>query len=210
MISGFLVKKGQMTSIYTEDGKRIAVTKCAALPLKVTQIKNAEKDGYQAVQVAYGSKKTLDKATSVKLEKNKLDIKPRAFKEFKLIGDQTLEVGADINVDSVLTAGETVDVTGNSKGRGFAGVIKRHGFKKQPIKNASDRIRAPGSIGAQTPGKVVRGKKMPGHMGNATQTVTNLKIVSVNPETNEILISGSVPGAINSWITISKRIKNEN
>ncbi|MEI8067443.1 MAG: 50S ribosomal protein L3 [Candidatus Shapirobacteria bacterium] len=205
MISGFIVKKGFMTSVYTEDGKRIAVTKCAALPIKVTQIKTTEKDGYQAVQVAYGIRKKLDKATAGKLSKAKIDLKPQHFKEFKALADQEIEIGSDITIDSVFAVGDTVDATGTTKGRGFAGVIKRHGFKKQPIKNASDRIRAPGSIGAQTPGKVVKGKKMPGHMGNVNETVTFLKVIDVNKETNEILISGSIPGCINSWVTISKR-----
>ena len=204
MISGFLVKKGQMTSIYTPEGKRIAVTKCVAQPLIVTQVKTPEKDSYQAVQVAYGQRKKLDKATSAKLAKNKIKATPKAFKEFKLTSDQPLEVGAQITFDSVFTVGDQVDITGISKGRGFAGVIKRHGFKKQPIRGSSDRVRHPGSIGAQTPSKVVRGKKMPGHMGNVNKTITGLKIVAINPENNEILISGSCPGSFNSWITIKK------
>ena len=204
MISGFLVKKGQMTSIYTEDGKRIAVTKCVALPLIVTQIKNKEKDDYQAVQVAYGQRKKLDKSTSTKLNKLKIEATPKGFQEFELTSDQTPEIGSSISVDTVFTAGENIDITGISKGRGFAGVIKRHGFKKQPIRGSSDRVRHPGSIGAQTPSKVVRGKKMPGHMGNVNKTVENLKIISINPENNEILISGSFPGHFNSWITLKK------
>lgn len=195
-----------MTSIYTEDGKRIAVTKCVAQPLKVTQVKNQEKDGYQAIQVAFGSKKNLDKATSAKLSKVKLDIKPQHFKEFKSTTEEAIEVGNDITIDSVFAVGDSVDVTGTSKGRGFAGVIKRHGFQRQPVTGGqSDRTRAPGAIGAQTPGKVVRGKKMPGHMGNVTKTITGLKVVAINKDTNEILISGSVPGHFNSWITILKR-----
>jgi len=204
MISGFLVKKGQMTSIFTEDGKRIAVTKCVAKPLVVTQIKNQEKDGYQAVQVAYGQRKRLDQSTSSKLNKLKIEGTPKGFQEFFLTSDQTPEVGSNISIDTIFTVGEKVDITGISKGRGFAGVIKRHGFKKQPLLGASDRVRHPGSIGAQTPGKVVRGKKMPGHMGNVNKTVENLKIVAINPENNEILISGSFPGHFNSWITITK------
>lgn len=184
MISGFILKKGQMTSIYTEDGKRIAVTKCIAQPLTVVRIKNTEKDGYQAIQMSYnGAKKK---------------------KEFNLTSDQIPEIGSNITFDSIFTVGENVDITGVSKGRGFAGVIKRHGFKKQPIRGSSDRVRHPGSIGAQTPAKVVRGKKMPGHMGNTNKTIENLKIIAINPENNEILISGSVPGSFNSWVTIKK------
>ena len=146
----------------------------------------------------------MDKATETKVSKLKLDIKPRLFKEFKLTTDQIPEVGSDITVESVLTEGEVIDVTGISKGRGFAGVVKRHGFKKQPILGSSDRVRRPGSIGAQTPGKVVKGKKLPGHYGVETVTVSGLKVVSINPETKEIFIKGSVPGSFNSWVTIKK------
>lgn len=205
MISGFIIKKGQMTSMFLENGKRIAVTKCQALPLKVTQIKNIAKDGYEAVQVAYGSRKNIDKPTSSKLAKLKLDIKPKNFKEFKLTGDQLPEISSDITVDSVLSVGDVISATGTSKGHGFAGVIKRHGFHRQPVTGGqSDRTRAPGSIGAQTPSKVVRGKKMPGHYGNVTKTVTNLKVVAINTDKNEIIIAGPMPGHFNSWITISK------
>ncbi len=193
-----------MTSIYTENGKRIAVTKCIAKPLIVTQVKNQEKDTYQAVQVAYGERKKLDKSTSTKLNKLKIEAIPRGFQEFNLTSDQIPEIGSHISFDSVFTVGEEIDITGISKGHGFAGVIKRHGFKKQPIRGSSDRVRHPGSIGAQTPGKVVRGKKMPGHMGNVNKTITGLKIIAINPENSEILISGSFPGCFNSWVTIKK------
>ena len=186
MISGFIVKKGRMTSVYTEDGKRIAVTKCIAAPLTVVRIKNQEKDGYQAIQTSYNDSKKK--------------------KEFNLVSDQIPEIGSNISIDTVFTVGEIIDITGVSKGRGFAGVIKRHGFKKQPLLGASNYIRHPGSIGAQTPGKVIRGKKMPGHMGNINKTVENLKIIAINPENNEILISGSFPGHFNSWITLKKTI----
>ncbi len=204
MISGFLVKKGHMTSVYSQDGHRVSVTKCLASPLKVTQIKTLDKDGYQSIQVAYGSKKRLDKATGSKISKLKLDIKPRFFKEFKLTSDQIPEVGSDIVFESVFNQGDIVDVTGTSKGRGFAGVVKRHGFRKQPILGSSDRVRRPGSIGAQTPGKVVKGKKMPGHMGVETVTVSGLQVFSINPETKEVLIKGPIPGSFNSWLVIKK------
>ncbi|MDP4009844.1 MAG: 50S ribosomal protein L3 [Candidatus Shapirobacteria bacterium] len=207
MISGFIVKKGHMTSVFLENGNRISVTRCQALPVKVTQIKTQDKDKYQSVQIAYGTKKKLDKATLDKLSKIKLEIKPNHFKEFKAVTDQNIEIGTDISVDNVFSVGDIVDVTGVSKGRGFAGVIKRWGFQRQPVSGGqSDRVRAPGSIGAQTPGKVVRGKKMPGHYGNKNKTVTGLKIISINKETNEIAISGSIPGSFNSWITILKKI----
>lgn len=204
MISGFLVKKGQMTSVYTSEGSRVAVTKCIAEPLKVTQIKNKDKDGYESIQVAYGTKKRLNKAISGKLAKNNLDIKPQYFKEFKLTSDQIPEIGSDITIESVLNAGDKIDATGISKGRGFAGVIKRHGFKKQPILGSSNYVRHPGSIGAQTPSKVVKGKKMPGHYGVQKVTVSGLEIFSIDQEKKEILIKGSLPGSLNSWIVLSK------
>ena len=205
MISGFLVKKGQMTSIYTPEGKRIGVTKCIALPLKVTQVKTIDKDGYQSIQVAYDSKKRVAKAIEGKMTKIKLDIKPRFFKELKLTTDQIPEVGSDITIEAVFNPGDIIDVTGTSKGHGFTGVVKRHGFKKQPLLGASNYVRRPGSIGAQTPGKVVKGKKMPGHFGVDTVTVSSLEIFSINPEINEVLIKGSIPGSYNSWVTLKKR-----
>lgn len=205
MISGFIAQKGQMTNIFTPEGKRIAVTKCLVKPLTVTQVKTVDKDGYQSVQVAYGTKKHLDKATSSRLQKLKLDFNPQHFQEFKLTSEMIPEVGSQITVDSVLKTGDSIDVAGTSKGRGFAGVIKRYGFQRQPVSGGqSDRVRAPGAIGAQTPGKVIRGKKMPGHYGNVSKTITGLKIIALNSETNEILISGSIPGAFHSWVTIKK------
>jgi large subunit ribosomal protein L3 len=205
MISGFIAKKGQMTNIYQPDGTRIAVTKFVCLPLIVTQVKTKVKDGYQSVQVAYGTRNKLDNSTSSRLAKVKLDIKPQHFKEFKLTTDQIPEVGNAISADLVFTVGETVDATGTSKGHGFAGVIKRHGFQRQPVSGGqSDRVRAPGAIGAQTPGKVIKGKKMPGHFGNVISTITNLTIISIDKDKNELLVKGSVPGSFNSWVTISK------
>jgi len=204
MISGFLVKKGQMTSVYTPDGQRIAITKCKALPLKVIQIKTSEKDGYSSIQVAFDSRKNLNQATAKKISKLKLDIKPRFFKEFKLTSDQIPEVGSDITIDNVFANDELIDVTGISKGHGFAGTVKRWGMKKQPLLGASNRVRHMGSIGAQTPGKVVKGKKMPGHFGNVSQTVLNLKIFSIDLEKQEVSIIGSIPGSINSWVTLKK------
>jgi len=206
MISGYIVKKGEMTSIFTEKGKKISVTKCLALPLTVTQIKTLEKDTYSAIQFAIGQKKRLDSAVSKKLAKIKIDLKPSRFIEFKPLSLEELpKVGDQVTFDSVFAINDSVSVSGTSKGRGFAGVIKRHGFRRQPVTGGqSDRTRAPGSIGAQTPGKVIKGKKMPGHYGNHTTSVLNLKVVSYNPENHQVLISGSVPGHINSWIVINK------
>lgn len=200
-----MAQKIGMTSVFLPDGKMIAVTVCKAAPLKVTQIKTLEKDKYAAVQVAYGSKKTLDGPTKAKLSKISKDLKPKAFKEFKLTSEALPEVGSDIAIDSVFAAGDSVTITGTSKGRGFAGVIKRYGFQRQPVSGGqSDRVRAPGAIGAQTPGKVIKGKKMPGHYGNKSKTVSGLKIVAIDPVKNEISITGPFPGSVKSWVIISK------
>ena len=210
MLNGFIVKKIAMENMFLSDGRMIAVTRCSALPLKVTQIKTDEKDGYQAVQIAYGTRKRLDKPTSAKMKKLSLDIVPKGFMEFKATAEVPT-VGSDILVDKVLTDGLTIDVTGISKGKGYAGVIKRHGFHRQPVSGGqSDRVRAPGAIGAQTPGKVVMGKKMPGHMGVVTKTIENLKVVKVLPEANQIVISGGIPGARNAWLVITPVTKHEN
>ena len=174
-----------MTSVYNDAGQQIAVTVLEAQPLTVNRLRTKDKDGYEALQL--------------KNIKNKLI-------EFKSVSENIPEVKAEIKVDAVFAAGDQVSATATSKGRGFAGVIKRYGFHRQPVTGGqSDRVRAPGSIGAQTPGKVVRGKKMPGHYGNATATVTNLKIVKVDPEKSLLYVSGGVPGHVNSWVIISKK-----
>lgn len=193
-----------MERVFLENGNLIAVTKCTALPLTVTQIKTAEKDGYQAVQVAYGKRLRNSAATAGKLKKLKLDLTPKGFIEFNPTAEIPA-VGSEVRVEAVLKEGDQVNLTGTSKGRGYAGVIKRHGFHRQPVSGGqSDRTRAPGAIGAQTPGKVVMGKKMPGHMGNATTTVMNAKVIKINADSNELLISGNVPGPRNSWVVIKK------
>jgi len=199
MLSGFIVKKGRMENVYDNSGRRFAVTRCSYLPLTVTRI-----DG-KNIQLAGGSKKNLHRSVSGQMSKLKLDLKPAFFKEFKLISDQIPAVGDQISPASVFKIGQTVSATGLSKGRGFAGVIKRYGFQRQPVSGGqSDRVRAPGAIGAQTPGKVIKGKKMPGHYGHAPATVTGLKIVAIDTDKNQIVITGPVPGHFNSWLTITK------
>lgn len=173
-----------MTSLFSEDGKRIGVTVLEAKPLVVNRFRTKDKDGYEAIQL--------------KSYKNKLI-------EFKSTGETNPELKTEITVDTVFSPGDKVMVSGKSKGRGFAGVIKRHGFHRQPVTGGqSDRVRAPGSIGAQTPGKVVRGKKMPGHYGNKKISVSNLKIFKIDKEQHLLYVTGAVPGHINSWVVISK------
>lgn len=197
MISGFIVKKKEMEVRFLSDGTQVAVTRCQADPLKITKV------GDDRVQVAYGSKKRINKSVAGFLAKNKLEIKPQHFKEFKLVTDEKPAPGSDISIDKIIAVGDLVRITGTTKGRGFAGVIKRHGFQRQPVTGGqSDRVRAPGAIGAQTPGKVIKGKKMPGHMGNTPKTVTGLKVIDVSP--SEIIIKGSLPGHINSYLLVRK------
>lgn len=184
MISGFLTQKKYMTSLFTEDGKRIGVTVLEAKPLTVNRLRVKDKDGYEALQL--------------KSHKNKLI-------EFKSTSEASPELKTEITIDTVFSPGDKVSATSNSKGRGFAGVIKRHGFHRQPVTGGqSDRVRAPGSIGAQTPGKVIKGKKMPGHYGNKKVTVSNLKIFKVDKDQHLLYVAGAVPGHVNSWVIITK------
>lgn len=204
MLSGFIVKKVAMDRIFLANGEQIAVTRCASLPLTVTQVKDVPKDGYQAVQLAYGNRKRLTRPISEKLKKLNIALTPKGFIEFKATGDIPT-LGSLVSCDLVLKEGDRISATGTSKGKGYAGVIKRHKFHRQGVTGGqSDRTRAPGSIGAQTPGKVVKGKKMPGHMGNATVTTTNLKVVKVDSQTNQLFIAGGIPGSRNSWVIITK------
>lgn len=173
-----------MTSLFDDRGHRLGVTVLEAKPLTVTRLRTQDKDGYQAVQVSVGKK----------------------LQEFKSTQESLPELKTEISISSVFADGDKIFATGRSKGRGFAGVIKRHGFSRQPVTGGqSDRVRAPGSIGAQTPGKVVRGKKMPGHFGNKTATALNLKIFKVDSENNLLYVLGPVPGAPNSWVILSKK-----
>jgi len=199
MINGFVVKKLSMTSIFNDAGNRLPGTLCSYPDLTVTQV------NHPVVQVAFGHKKHLHQSVSGLLKKLKLKISPRHFKEFALSPDSQIKVGDLVTIDTVFKPGDPVTVVGISKGRGFAGVIKRHGFHRQPVTGGqSDRTRAPGSIGAQTPGKVVKGKKMPGHYGNSRVTLSGLKVLSIDPDKKQVLISGSIPGHYNSWVTLKK------
>jgi len=205
MISGFILQKISSTRLFNQKGQVKAGTICFAPELTLTQIKTQDTDKYISLQFAYGNKKNLDKPTSSKLSKNKLKIKPQGFVEFIPTKQTDLKIGDQINIDQIFTVSDKINVTGISKGRGFAGAIKRHGFHRQPVTmGASDRTRSTGAIGAQTPGKVVKGKKMPGHYGNKTITVKNLQILSIDNDKKQVIISGSIPGPINSWFIINR------
>ncbi len=182
-----------MTQIISDNGDTIPVTLVKAGPVTVTQVKTVDTDGYTAVQVAFGEGKNLSKAVAAHAAK--ADVKPKTIKEVRLD-----ELPADVKVGtkfdvSEFEVGDMVDVTGNSKGKGFAGTIKRHNFHRQPKSHGGKGdTRKLGSIGSMYPQKIFKGKKMPGRMGNEQVTVKNLVIALVNKEDNLIAIKGAVPG----------------
>lgn len=202
-MTGILGKKLGMTQIFTDDGKVVPVTVIEAGPCCVVQVKTPEKDGYEAVKVGFieaRKEKNLPKPFIGAFKKAGTPVF-RILKEFPMTG---LKVGDMIKVDS-FNKGDIVTVSGISKGKGFQGVMKRHGFKGGPDSHGSMFNRAPGSIGASSfPSRVWRGMRMAGHMGHERVTVKNLTVVDVRPEQNLILIKGAVPGAVNSIIEIRK------
>lgn len=202
MIRGMLGKKVGMTQVFTPEGRVVPVTVIQAGPCAVTQIKTVKTDGYEAAQVGYGSVKRLNKPLRGHLGRTGLF---RFLREFAVDGTDDLELGQQVKVD-LFETGEKVDVVGTSKGLGFQGAMKRHGFHGGPRTHGqSDRARAPGSIGAgTTPGRVLKGKKMAGHMGAARITVKNLEVVEVDAERDLLFLKGGVPGAPNGLIVIKK------
>ena len=205
MLRAFLGKKVGMTQIYNEGGNVVPVTVIQAGPCFVTQIRTPETDGYEAVQIGFDEVKKLNKPRAGHLENSKM---VRFLREVKADNIGEFAVGQQINAD-IFAPGEFVDVIGKSKGRGFAGTIKRHGFGGgDRTHGQSDRMRAPGSIGGgTTPGRVYKGQKMSGHMGNARITVKNLEVVQVDVERNLLIVKGAVPGGPNSLLTVRKTRK---
>jgi len=212
MLSGFLLKKLEMTQVYREDGELTAATICEARPCYITMVKTLEKDGYLAAQLAAGKKKRINKPMTGHFKKAKINFTPLILKEVGISGgDKPPELGLEIKVSDVLKPGFLADIVGVIKGRGFSGVIKRWGFHSQPKTHGqSDRERAPGSIGAQTPGRVDKGKKMPGHYGASRKTVRNIEILSVDEETQRVFLKGAIPGYKNSWFLIKPKKEKKN
>ena len=205
-MSGLIGKKIGMTSLFDDEGKNLACTVVQAGPCIVTQIKNEDKDGYNSVQLGFFDKKEtrINKAETGHSKKAKTDPK-RKVVEFKGF-DSELNLGDVIYVDH-FTEGEYVDVSGISKGKGFQGVVKRHGFAGvgQSTHGQHNRLRAPGSIGAASyPARVFKGMRMAGQMGNSKVTVQNLKVLKVIPEKNLLVLKGAIPGHKNSFIVIRK------
>jgi large subunit ribosomal protein L3 len=191
--------KIEMGQVWNEVGERVPVTWIKVDPCKVTQVKTGEKDGYSAVQIGCGEKKRLIKPLAGHLK----DLpKFRYLKEFRVSDPENYERGKEIKV-SIFEPGDKVAVAGTSKGRGFAGVVKRHGFHGSPASHGhKDQLRMPGSIGATDPAHVFKGTKMGGHMGAERVMVKNLVVVQVNEKENRLAIKGAVPGARNSLVEI--------
>lgn len=208
MIKGIMGRKVGMTRVFEEGHGMIAVSVIEAGPCFVTQVKAAETDGYEAVQIGYEETRKLNKPERGHLQKNGVP-SLRHLKEIRTPGADA-KVGDRIDV-GVFSPGELVDVIGTSKGRGFAGVVKRHGFKGGPKTHGqSDRHRAPGAISSgTTPGRILKGLRMAGHMGDVRVTVKNLRVVRVDPERNLLVVEGAVPGANKGLLMIRGRIKQE-
>ena len=202
---GIIGKKIGMTSIYSAEGKALPCTMIEAGPCVVTQVKTQDRDGYDAVQLGFGSKKEKNTPNALKGHFKKAKTEPKAdLVEFKNFSD--LNLGDVVNVD-IFEEGEYVDVVGTSKGKGFQGVVKRHNFGGvgQATHGQHNRLRAPGSIGAASyPAKVFKGMKMAGQMGNARVKASNLQVLKILAEKNIIVVKGSVPGANGSTLTIVK------
>ena len=215
MLNTLLGIKKQMTSTYDSRGRRVGATVVEVQPNLVTQVKTADgKDGYNGVQLGIGSKKSVRKPQLGHAKKAGLDTKIRWFREVRITtstNTQDLKPGTAIKLDQVFSIGDAVKISGVSKGKGFAGVVKRHGFHGGPKTHGqSDRHRAPGAIGSgTTPGRVYKGKKMAGRMGNKAVSIKNLEVVEMDKVKNLLLVKGGIPGPANSLVTVTKlgRIK---
>ncbi len=210
---GLLGKKIGMTSVYSEDGKRIPVTVLSVGPCKVVQVKTPENDGYYALQLGYESVKPNKVNKPLMGHFKRAGVEPfKKLKEFRIENpDDKFEIGQTLSITDVFQEGELVDCTSKTKGKGFQGVVKRHGFGGGPKTHGqSDRWRAPGSIGASSyPSRIVKGLRMAGQMGNKTATVRGLKIIKIMPEDNIILVKGSVAGAKGGYVVVRKSKKNK-
>jgi large subunit ribosomal protein L3 len=208
MQKAILAKKIGMTQIFAEDGTLVPVTVLEAGPCVVTQIKTVDNDGYQALQVGFGEirSKLVNKPKTGHFKKAGTEPK-RTLKEFRFDSIEGYDLGSEIKAD-IFAEGDKVDVSGVSKGKGFQGAIKRHNQSRGPMGHGSKYHRALGSLSsATTPGRVKKGKKMPGHMGNENVTIQNLEIVRIDAEKNLMLIKGAVPGNKESVLVIKETVK---
>ena len=203
---GLIGKKVGMTRVFDDRGMAISVTVVEAGPCAVLLIKSQDNDGYQAVQLGFGSKKAnrSSKAEKGHAAKVGVDAAPRVIREFPLDNDVEYEPGQALTVD-IFEPGDSVKVIGTSKGKGFQGVVKRHGFAGRPATHGHFGGRGPGSMGPGTdPSRVIKGKKLPGRMGGKRTSISNLEVVKIDEERNLLFIKGGVPGSRNSYLMIQK------
>ncbi|MGG3891686.1 50S ribosomal protein L3 [Metabacillus fastidiosus] len=209
MTKGILGRKIGMTQVFAENGDLIPVTVIEASPNVVLQKKSVETDGYEAIQVGFADKREKLSNKPEKGHVAKANTAPKRFvREFRGADLEQYEVGQEVKVD-IFTAGEIVDVTGVSKGKGFQGAIKRHGQSRGPMSHGSRYHRRPGSMGPVAPNRVFKNKLLPGRMGGERVTVQNLEIVKVDAERNLLLIKGNVPGPRKSLITVKNAVKSK-
>lgn len=211
MTIGLVGRKCGMTRVFTDAGETVPVTVIEALPNRVVQVKSAESDGYLAVQVTVGARRGSRLSKPVAGHYAKQAVEPgETLLEFRLAGGEgsDLKAGSELKVD-LFEVGQVVDVAGTTIGKGFAGVMKRHGFAGGAASHGASVVhRAPGSIGQrQTPGRVFKGKRMAGHMGGVRRTVENLRVVEVDVDRNLLLVSGSVPGAEGGRVVVRPSVK---
>lgn len=208
MTKGILGRKVGMTEVFTTDGKLIPVTVVEVEANVVTQIKTVEKDGYNSIQLgAFDKREKVSNKPEMGHVKKANTTPKRFLKEIKGLDVTNYEVGQVISVD-VFEAGDVVDVTGTSKGKGFQGTIKRHNFSRGPMSHGSHYHRAVGSRGPMRPMRVLKGKKLPGHMGNEQVTIQNLEIIAVDVENSCLLISGNIPGPKKGYVLVKTAVKN--
>ena len=208
MEKAIIGKKVGMTQVFDEQGVVIPVTVIEAGPCTVVQVKTVEKDGYDAVQLGFGAVKEFKVNKPMKGHFSKGNVTPtKHLREFRVEDTTAVKVGEEVKAD-VFAQGDLVDIQGTTKGKGFQGVIKRHGQSRGPMGHGSMYHRRPGSMGpTSTPGRVFKGKKLPGHMGVEKVTVQNLEVVKVDVDKNAILVKGSVPGNKGSILKIRKSVK---
>ena len=205
-MAGLIGKKIGMTRVFTEEGVAVPVTVVEAGPCPVVQVKTPETDGYDAIQLGFGARKAkrAKKARLGHVSKAGLETAPSILREFPPDEGEEYELGQKLTVE-LFEPGDSVKVTGTTKGRGFQGVVKRYGFAGRPASHGHSMSRTPGSMGPGTdPSRVIKGKKLPGQMGNVRQTIRNIQVVKVDPERNLLFLKGGVPGSRNSYVLITK------
>jgi large subunit ribosomal protein L3 len=206
MAIGLIGRKVGMTQVFQDDGTMVAVSVLAIEPNTVTRLRTPDRDGYTAVQLGTETSKKLSKPEAGQLKDlPKAAQSIKTIREFRVDSVDEYELGQTVSLVDLFTVGDEVDVSGVSKGKGFAGHIKRHNFHRGPKTHGSDHHREPGSIGpGTTPGRVYRGMKMAGHMGDETVTIKKVRVVSTDPDRNLLLVKGSLPGARGSLILVKK------